>query len=125
MMQSTYLPTIRSLLQLRHSPVVEDRGIFYPATDASALVVFKVGPQCPSRSPLAQNDDVVQTLPPNRANQPLAVRVLRGDCDAVGTSSVAMALAVLGKDSAVDSITIAEPISWSAVPGSTQRLDER
>src|SRR6202158_276224 len=81
-----------------------------------AVVIVRIVFQNPTQMLLAQDNDVVQTLAPDRSDQPFGKAVLprRGRCnwlvsDTHGTQSAR-------DDSAVDSISISDHIARSAIP---------
>src|SRR5260370_13881135 len=81
-----------------------------------AVVIVRIVFQNPTQMFLVQDNDVVQTLAPDRSDQPFGKAVLprRGRCnwlvsDAHGTQSAR-------DDSAVDSISISDHIARSAIP---------
>src|SRR3981189_2553908 len=81
-----------------------------------AVVIVRIVFQNPTQMFLVQDNDVVQTLAPDRSDQPFGKAVLprRGRCnwlfsDTHGTQSA-------GDDSAVDSISISDHIARSAIP---------
>src|SRR6266849_2023670 len=81
-----------------------------------AVIIVRIVFQNPTQMFLAQDNDVVQTLAPDRSDQPFGKAVLprRGRCnwlvsDAHGTQSAR-------DDSAVDSISISDHIARSAIP---------
>src|SRR5260370_7796795 len=81
-----------------------------------AVVIVRIVLQNPTQMFLVQDNDVVQTLAPDRSDQPFGKAVLprRGRCnwlvsDAHGTQSAR-------DDSAVDSISISDHIARSAIP---------
>ena len=57
---------------------------------ASPVIVLEVRAQDASQVPLAENDDMVQTLPPDRAESRSANGFCHGLCGAVRTSSICM-----------------------------------
>src|SRR6202142_673870 len=70
---------------------------------------------------LAQDNDVVQTLTPDRSDQPFGKAILpgRGRCgrlvpDAHGAQSAC-------DDAAIDPVAIADEVSWSLIPGKRLR----
>src|SRR3982074_731857 len=84
---------------------------------SDAVVVMSVRFQNPAEMRLAQNDDVIQTLTPDRSDQPFGKAILprRGWCSgrvpgAHGTRSAR-------DDNAVDSIPISDHIARSHLPG--------
>src|SRR5258705_3271338 len=83
---------------------------------SDAVVVMSVRFQNPAEVRLAQNDDVIQTLAPDRSDQPFGKAILprRGWCsglvpDAHSTQSAR-------DDNAIDSIPISDHIARSHVP---------
>src|SRR5260370_38661483 len=81
-----------------------------------AVVIVRIVFQNPTQMFLVQDNDVVQTLAPDRSDQPFGKAVLprRGRCnwlvsDTHGTQSAR-------DDSAVDSISISDHIARSAIP---------
>src|SRR5712664_2559003 len=81
-----------------------------------AVVIVRIVFQNPTQMFLVQDNDVVQTLAPDRSDEPFGKAVLprRGRCnwlvsDAHGTQSAR-------DDSAVDSISISDHIARSAIP---------
>src|SRR6266481_5544388 len=81
-----------------------------------AVVIVRIVFQNPTQMFLVQDNDVVQTLAPDRSDQPFGKAILprRGRCnwlvsDAHGTQSAR-------DDSAVDSISISDHIARSAIP---------
>src|ERR1700737_1621711 len=83
---------------------------------SNAVVIGRIAFQNPAQMFLAQNNDVVQTLAPDRSDQPFGKAVLprRGQCnwlisDTHGTQSAR-------DDSAVDSIPSSGQIGRRAIP---------
>src|SRR6202043_299527 len=83
---------------------------------SNAIVIGRIVFQNPAQMFLAQDNDVVQTLTPDRSDHPFGKAVLprRGRCnwlisDTHGTQSAR-------DDSAVDSIPISDQIARSAIP---------
>src|SRR5882724_4170258 len=83
---------------------------------SSAVIIVRIVFQNPTQMFLAQDNDVVQTLAPDRSDQPFGKAILprRGRCnwlisDTHGTQSAR-------DDSAVDSIPISDQIARSAIP---------
>src|SRR5260370_24682451 len=81
-----------------------------------AVVIVRIVFQNPTQMFLVQDNDVVQTLEPDRSDQPFGKAVLprRGRCnwlvsDTHGTQSAC-------DDSAVDSISISDHTARSAIP---------
>src|SRR3981081_3579920 len=104
----------------------DDTGALYRAGDRRSLVKGSMSPdavvvmsvrfQNPAEMCLAQNDDVIQTLTPDRSDQPFGKTILPrgGWCsglvpDAHGTQSAR-------DDNAIDSIPISNHIARSHVP---------
>src|ERR1700721_2752631 len=84
---------------------------------SDAVVIVSIGFKNPTQMRLAQDNDVVPTLTPDRSDQPFGKAILprRGWCnglvpDAHGTQSAR-------DDNAVDSIPISDHIARSHVPG--------
>ena len=84
-----------------------------------AVIIVRIVFQNPTQMFLAQDNDVVQTLAPDRSDQPFGKAVLprRGRCnwlvsDTHGTQSAR-------DDSTVDSISISDHIARSAIPRKT------
>src|SRR3979490_1545472 len=83
---------------------------------SNPVVIGRIVFKNPAQMSLAQDNDVVQTLAPDRSDQPFGKAVLprRGRCnwlisDTHGTQSAR-------DDSAVDSIPISDQIARSAIP---------
>src|SRR6202051_2431941 len=83
---------------------------------SNVIVIGRIVFKNPAQMFLAQDNDVVQTLTPDRSDQPFGKAVLprRGRCnwlvsDTHGTQSAR-------DDSAVDSISISDHIARSAIP---------
>src|SRR5664280_181915 len=81
-----------------------------------AVIIVRIGFQNPTQMLLAQDNDVVQTLAPDRSDQPFGKAVLprRGRCSWLvsnthGTQSAR-------DDSAVDSIPISDHKARSVIP---------
>src|ERR1700716_3518256 len=97
--------------------LARDRRILGSMTDAfSRRYIVRIVLQNPTQIFLAQDNDVVQTLAPDRSDQPFGKAVLprRGRCnwlvsDTHGTQSAR-------DDSTVDSIPISDHIARSAIP---------
>src|SRR5258708_12660633 len=91
-------------------------------TDAfHAVIIVRIVFQNPTQMFLAQDNDVVQTLAPDRSDQPFGKAVLprRGRCnwlvsDTHGTQSAC-------DDSAVDSISISDHIARTPIPTKSLR----
>src|SRR6202048_749332 len=88
---------------------------------ANAVVIGRIVFENSAQMCLAQNDDVVQTLAPDRSDQPFGKAVLpgRGRCnrfvpDAHGTQSAS-------DDRTVDAITVPDHVARSLVPGECLR----
>src|SRR6267143_5263525 len=84
---------------------------------SDAIVIVGVGFQDRTQMHLAQDNDVVHTLAPDRSDQPFGKAILprRGWCsglvpDAHGTQSAR-------DDNAVDSIPISDHVARSLIPG--------
>src|ERR1700730_14487894 len=84
---------------------------------SNVVVIASIGSQNSAQMCLAQDDEMVNTLAPDRSDQPFGKAVLprRGWCnglvpDAHGTQSAR-------DDNAVDSIPISDHIARSHVPG--------
>jgi hypothetical protein len=58
---------------------------------SDAIVVASVRFQNSAQMCLAQNNDVVQTLAPDRSDQPFGKAVLQGEAGAIGLSRMPMA----------------------------------
>src|SRR5712672_1221509 len=88
---------------------------------SDAIVIVGVGFQDPTQMHLAQDNDVVHTLAPDRSDQPFGKSILprRGWCggsvpDADGAQSA-------GDDAAIDPIPIADEVARSLIPGKRLR----
>src|ERR1700731_2801435 len=88
---------------------------------SDAIIIVGVGFQNPTQMDLAQDNDVVQTLTPDRSDQPFGKSILpgRGWCgglvpDAHGAQSAR-------DDAAIDSIAIADEVVRSLIPGKCLR----
>src|SRR5260221_3292028 len=84
---------------------------------SNAVVIGRIVFQNPAQMFLAQDNDVVQTLPPDRSDQPFGKAILpgRGRCgrlvpDAHGTLSAS-------DDGTIDPITVPDHVARSLVPG--------
>src|SRR5713226_7489569 len=84
---------------------------------SDVIVIVGVGFQDPTQMHLAQDNDVVHTLTPDRSDQPFGKAILprRGWCgrlvpDAHGAQSAR-------DDAAVDSVPIADEVVRSLIPG--------
>ena len=95
----------------------KDRRILVQRPVSSdAIVIIGIGIQNPAQMGLAQDKDVVQTLAPDRSNQPFDKAILprRGRCNrfvpnAHGSQSAC-------DDGAIDPIAIADHVTRSTVP---------
>src|ERR1700723_853120 len=83
---------------------------------SNAIIIVGVGFQDPTQMDLAQDNDVVQTLTPDRSDQPFGKAVLpgRGWCgrlvpDAHGAQSAR-------DDAAIDPVAIADEVARSFIP---------
>src|ERR1700694_504560 len=83
---------------------------------SDAIIIAGVGFQDPTQMHLAQDNDVVQTLTPDRSNQPFGKTILpgRGRCgrlvsDAHGAQSAR-------DDAAIDPVAIADEVVRSLIP---------
>src|SRR5271163_4527970 len=83
---------------------------------SDAIIIVGVGFQNSAQMHLAQDNDVVHTLTPDRSDQPFGKAILprRGRCgrpvpDAHGAQSAC-------NDAAIDAIPIADEVSWSLIP---------
>src|SRR6202008_1593724 len=81
-----------------------------------AIVIVRIAFQNPAQMFLAQNDDMVQTLAPDRSDQPFGKAVLPGGgrcnrlvADTHGTQSAC-------DDGAVDPIAVSDHVTGSPVP---------
>src|SRR5260370_8460699 len=81
-----------------------------------AVVIVRIVFQNPTQMFLVQDNDVVQTLAPDRSDQPFGKAVLprRGRCNWLGSDTHGTQSA--RDDSAVDSISISDHIARSAIP---------
>src|ERR1700676_4104505 len=81
-----------------------------------AVVIVRIVFQNPTQMFLVQDNDVVQTLAPDRSDQPLGKAVLqrRGRCNWLVSGARGPPSA--RGDSAVDSISISDHIARSAIP---------
>src|ERR1700737_2094697 len=88
---------------------------------AGPIVIVRIVFQNPAQMCLAQNNDVIQTLAPDRSDQPLGKAILprRARCDrlvpdAHGAQSVR-------DDAAIDPVAIADEVVRSLIPGKCLR----
>src|SRR5271170_4564770 len=88
---------------------------------SDAIVIVGVGFQDPTQTHLAQDNDVVHTLTPDRSDQPFGKAILRrrGRCgrlvsDAHGAQSAR-------DDAAIDPVAIADEVVRSLIPGERLR----
>src|SRR5260370_2264578 len=88
---------------------------------SDAIVIVGVGFQDPTQMHLAQDNDVVHTLAPDRSDQPFGKAILprRGWCggsvpDAHGAQSA-------GDDAAIDPIPVMDEVARSLIPGKCLR----
>src|SRR5580704_10551868 len=88
---------------------------------SDVIVIVGVGFQDPTQMDLAQDNDVVQTLTPDRSDQPFGKAILpgRGRCgrlvpDAHGAQSAR-------DDAAIDPVAIADEVVRSLIPGKRLR----
>src|ERR1700737_1376779 len=88
---------------------------------SNAVVIGRIVFQNLAQMCLAQNDDVIQTLAPDRSDQPFDKAILprRGWCgrlvpDAHGAQSAC-------DSAAIDPVPIADEVVWSLIPGKCLR----
>src|SRR5271156_2571082 len=88
---------------------------------SDAVVIISIGFQNSAQMPLAQDNDVVHTLTPDRSDQPFHKAILprRGWCgrlvpDAHGAQSTR-------DDAAIDPVAIADDVLRSLIPGERLR----
>jgi hypothetical protein len=84
---------------------------------ASSVIVRDVRGQSASQMPLAENDDMVQTLAPNRTDQALGERILPRASGSREDLVDPHALHALTEGVPVDRVAIAEEISGGGVVG--------
>src|SRR5882762_2402311 len=91
---------------------------------SNVVVIATIGSQNSAQMRLAQDDEMVNTLTPDRSDQPFGKAILpgRGWCsglvpDAHGTQSA-------HDDNAIDSIPISDHIARSHVPGEKPGLSD-
>ena len=80
------------------------------------VVIRDVGRNGAAEVSLAEHDEMVETLPPDRADHPFDVSVLprRSRCRRPITD--AHALEASGDDLTIDRITISDQVAWSLSP---------
>src|SRR6202041_4200820 len=88
---------------------------------SDAIVIVGVGFQDPAQMHLAQDDDVVHTLTPDRSDQPFGKAVLpgRGWCGRLVPDAHSAQSA--RDDAAIDPVAIADEVARSFIPGKCLR----
>jgi hypothetical protein len=84
---------------------------------ARPVIIREVRDQRASQMPLAENDDMVQTLAPDRTDQALRERILPGASRSREHLSDAHPLHALAEGVPVDGVLIAQEIGWRGVVG--------
>jgi hypothetical protein len=82
----------------------------------SFVVIGDVGCDDAAEVSLAEHDEVVETLPPDRADQPFEVSVLPRRSRSRRPVTDANALEASGNDLTIDCITISDQVAWSFSP---------
>ena len=94
-----------------------DRGVFVQRqVSPDRVVVGDVGFEDAAEVGLAEDDDMIETLPPYRADQPFDVSVLPRRSRCRRSITDAHALEASADDVTIDCITISDQVAWSFGP---------
>src|SRR6476620_6279962 len=83
---------------------------------SDTVVIFGIRFEYPAQMRLAQDNDVVHTLTPDRSDQPFGKAILPGRGRRGGLVPDALGAQSAGDDRAIDLIPIADQIFWGIIP---------